>query len=232
MARLFDRNMFIMLLAIMVGVIIITYFVGDIVNRTRIEELTLGHQEEIVDIQGRNENFTDNFLQGSIKMDSAREKREMGNYHYDLGFLWFTVAIEEKQNITQLELYKTWIIDNCTNAMTTYLTSNTSFGESKPFFEAAKLFTDKQKYLEVLGYYTSFAQVGQNITLLRHQAAWYLKCLAENLSIDLVQNENFTELLELFNDVVAQYDEQLEDYVDYKDQIDGYLFFEEIREVE
>ena len=38
-ARLFDRNMFIMLSAIMVGVVIITFFVADIIKQTEVEDL-------------------------------------------------------------------------------------------------------------------------------------------------------------------------------------------------
>ena len=73
MTREFTRNMFIMLVSIMVGVIIITFFVGDIINRSKIDTLTEQHIIEISDINSRNENFTNYFLQGAVKMDSARE---------------------------------------------------------------------------------------------------------------------------------------------------------------
>ena len=39
MARLFDRNMFIMLLTIMIGALLVTYFFADIVRRTEVESL-------------------------------------------------------------------------------------------------------------------------------------------------------------------------------------------------
>ena len=89
MARLFDRNMFIMLLAIMVGIIIITYFAADIQHQSTLDTIASQHFTEIQDINSMNENFTDNFLQGSVKMDSAREVREVGNYYFDFALFWF-----------------------------------------------------------------------------------------------------------------------------------------------
>ena len=47
MAREFTKNMFVMLVAIMVGVFIITYFVADIINRSKIETLTTEHVAKI-----------------------------------------------------------------------------------------------------------------------------------------------------------------------------------------
>ena len=58
MAREFNRNMFIMLLAIMIGIIIITFFAADIIKRSEIETLQSEHTVEIKGIQSRNENFT------------------------------------------------------------------------------------------------------------------------------------------------------------------------------
>ena len=62
MARELDRNMFIMLLSIMIAAIIITYFAADIVRRSEIEKLTT----EIETIEERNINFTDRFLKSSV----------------------------------------------------------------------------------------------------------------------------------------------------------------------
>jgi len=87
-ARVFDRNMLIMLVAIMVGAVVITYFVADIVSKSKIDTLTIEHIVEIQDVQSKNENFTDNFLQGSIMMDSAREVREVANLNFDFALFW------------------------------------------------------------------------------------------------------------------------------------------------
>ena len=223
MGREFDRNTFIMLLAIMVGVFIITYFVADIINRSKIEIITTEHITEIRDINSVNENFTDNFLQGSVKMDSAREVREIGNYHFGFALFWYSTALKNTTNSSIQSC-----IGNCTSAMIRYLASHQSFGESKPYFEEAKTYTEKDKYIEVLGYYIRFAQSGQNITLLRYNASNYLRQAAENLSLGNM--ENVTMLMELFNETEELYEEGLGEYEEIQDQIDGYLFFNEIRE--
>ena len=221
--REFDKNMFIMMISIMIGVVIITYFVADIINRTTIENIEIQHITQIQDIHSVNENFTDNFLQGSIKMDSARETREEGNYHFDFALFWYYTAV---RNTTNTSIQS--CIGNCTNAMIKYLTSYERFDESKPYFETATYFTNKTKYLEVLNYYVQFAQAGMNITLLRYNSSYYLLRAAENLSIG--DMENVTILMELFNMTEELYQEGLEGFEDLQDQIDGYLFFNEIRE--
>jgi len=223
MVREFTRNMFIMLVAIMVGVIIITYFVADIINRSKIETLTIEHVEEIQDLNSRNENFTNYYLQGSISMASSREVREVGNYHFDFALFWFNNALV---NISMSLIYR--CIDNCTFAMGNYISSYGKFGESKPYFENALGYTDKNKYREALGYYINFSIAGQYITLLRYNASDYLRRAAENLSLGNMENvsllmENFTLTEELYMD-------GLQEYNDLKNQIDDYLFFDPIRE--
>ena len=221
--REFDKNMFIMMISVMVGVVIITYFVADIINRTTIENIEIQHITEIQDIHSVNENFTDNFLQGSIKMDSAREIREEGNYHFDFALFWYYTAV---RNTTNASIQS--CISNCTNAMIKYLTSYGRFDESKPYFETASLYTVKIKYLEVLSYYVRFAQAGMNITLLRYNSSDYLRRAAENLSLGNL--ENVTLLMDLFNITEELYMDGFEEFEDLQDQIDGYLFFNEIRE--
>jgi len=220
MAREFDRNMFIMLLAIMVGAIIITYFVADLVNQSKVEmattQLTEEHIAEIGDIYSINENFTDNFLQGSVMMDSAREIREVGNYYFDLAArIWYPQEEYEK------------VMDNCTDAMSKYLISNQKFAESRPYFLAAKTFTDNPSYEGVLDYYVEFSYLGENITLLRYETAKYLLHAAENLSLGHIENATF--LLENFSILDSYYEETLQEYNELKDLIDRYLFFEEDR---
>lgn len=223
MAREFTRNMFIMLVSILIGIIIITYFVADIVNRSKIETLNLEHTAQIEDINSINENFTNFYLQGTIKMDAAREVREVGNYYFDFALFWFNNALVNRTTILLNRC-----IDNCTQAMITYLASYQKFNESKPYFETAKTYTKNARYIEVLGYYVGFAQAGRNITLLRYNASYFLKQAAENLSFgDL---GNFSVLLENFNQTEALYGDQVGGYNDYKDQIDQFLFFDSIRE--
>lgn len=224
MAREFTRNMFIMLVSIMVGVVIITFFIGDIINQSRIDTITLQHVTEITDIKSRNENFTNFYLQGAVKLDSAREVREVANYYFDFALFWFNTALaNQSANLTTL------CIDNCTNAMEKYLAANENFIKSKPYFINARNYTNNSRYLEILGYYIGFAGAGRNITSLRYNASYYLKCAAENLSfgnMELVEMlmDNFT-LIEL------EYQEAVQKYQEYRYQIDGYIFFSTIREI-
>lgn len=212
-----------MMVAVMLGIVIITYFMADLVNQSKMDTLTEEHVIEIEDINRRNENFTDYFLQGSVTIDSAREIREVGNYYFDFALFWYNSAIV---NISNTSINK--CIENCDNAMNEYANSNKKFELSKPFFEDAKTYTDR--YETILGYYVGFAKAGQNITDLRYNASNYLKKVAENLSLG--QMDNVSMLMDLFNETTGLYDEAFEDYESRKDQIDGYWFFSEDREAE
>ena len=223
MARLFDKNIFIMMVSVMIGIIIITYFVADIVNRSKIDDLNVEHGIEIGDINSRNENFTDHFLQASLTMDSGREVREVGNYYFDFALFWYNTALS---NSTNTSINK--CIENCENAMSEYRVSQQKFESSKPFFEDAKQFTDR--YEDILNHYISFAQSGVNITTLRYNASNYLRQIAENLTLNNMVN--ISMLLELYNETTGLYNDALKDYEDWKDDIDGYVFFSEDREAE
>ena len=223
MTREFTKSMFVMLVAIMIGVFIITYFAADIINRSKIETLNIENDVKIQDLNSRNENFTNYYLQGSISMDSAREVREVGNYHFDFALFWFNNALI---NISAPLIQR--CIDNCTSAMGDYISSYGKFGESKPYFENALGYTDKNRYREALGYYINFSIAGQKITLLRYNASDYLRRAAENLSFGNM--ENVTLLMENFTLTEDLYMGGLQEYNDLKNQIDTYLFFDPIRE--
>jgi hypothetical protein len=157
-------------------------------------------------------------------MDSAREVREVANYHFDFALFWFNNALaNQSKNLTKQ------CIDNCTNAMQKYLGSYENFGKSKPYFETAKNFTNNSRYLEVLGYYIGFAGAGQNITMLRYNASDFLRRAAENLSFGNM--ENVTLLMENFTIIEQAYQGAQQEYQEYRYQIDGYIFFSTIREI-
>ena len=234
MVRVFTKNMFVMLVAIMVGAIIITYFAADIIRRTQIAEIETEHIIEIEDIYSRTQNFTDYFLQGSIKMDAARETREEANLYFDFALFWYNNGLKN----ANVWFNYVWVngtnqtiqhcIGNCTVAMDGYLSAYQRFDESKPLFETAATYTNRSKYLEVLGYYVNFAQLGKDITMLRYNSTKYLKQAAENISIGNIENatllfENFSMIEEVYEGMLGEYEEQ-------QGQIDEYLFFDEIRE--
>lgn len=234
MTRVFDRNMFVMLTAIMIGVIIVTFFAADIIRRSEIETLTSEHNIEIKDINSKNENFTNNFLQGSVTIDSAREVREIANFDFVMALFWYNNALVNanvwynNQWINGTKNCTNECILNCTTAMQQYLNSFGNFDDSIPYFSSATTFTDNERYITALGYYVSFANMGKNITLLRYNASNYLKQAAENLSLGNLVNatllmENFTLLEEFLKELLGEYE-------DLKLIIDNFLFFDEIRE--
>lgn len=227
MTQLFTKNMFIMLFSIMVGAIIITYFVADVVHRSDIETLTTEHTTEIETIEGRNINFTDRFLSSSVLLDKSREDRAFGNYHFDLAFLWFRSILVEK-NESQFNLYKERIIDNCTDAMENYFISHQNFHEANEYFNDTKSYTTYPKYLEILNLYVNLTNSGARLTMLRYNASYYLRCMAENLSFE--RDTNISVLYELFNETMVFYFEEFEIYEGIQDSIDGYKFYEELRQ--
>ena len=234
MARVFDRNMLIMLVAIMVGAVVITYFVADIVGKSKIDTLTIEHIVEIQGVQSKNENFTDNFLQGSIMMDSAREVREVANLNFDFALFWFNNALvnvsvwfnNEWVNMTENLIER--CVENCSDAMIKYLASHNKFGESKPYFIESKNFTERERYIEVLGYYVNFSQLGQTISILRYNASKFLKLAAENLTIG--ETVNVTFFMQNYSIMEELYLIGLGEYEELKEQIDEYTFFDKIRE--
>jgi len=233
MGKEFTRNMFVMLLSIMIGVIIITYFIGDIINRSKIDTLNAEHEEEIVTLKGQNENFTSHFLKSSGVLDQAREDRAFGNYHFDLGLLWYQSALSQK-NITLLDLYKIRAIDNCTNAFPNYINSYYNFLESKDYFNETKAFITYTKYLNLLDLYINLTDAGSRLTMLRYDATKYLMYLTENLTFNPETNNvtylmNVTDLMMLFNGAMFGYGEVLEEFEEYQEEIDEYEFFDEIR---
>ena len=232
MVRIFNRNMFIMLFSIMIGVIIITFFVADIANRSKIDTLTTYYEGEISTVKGKSENFTSSFIKSSVVLDQAREDRAYGNYHFDLGFLWYQSVLYEK-NESEFLIYKDRGIDNCTNAMPSYYYSHLNFEEAKIYFNNTKTHTEVDKYLDILDLYIVLTNSGSKLTMLRYNASKYLLYLLENLTYDeekgVIFEENVTGLLDLFQGAMDAYEEELEIYEEIQDDIDEYEFFEEIR---
>ena len=167
MVRVFNRNMFIMLFSVMLGVILITYFLADIVNQSKLESLTTEHISEIETIEEMNIKFTNGFLESSVLLDTAREFRAFGNYHFDLAILFYNSALSEK-NISLIESYINNTIDNCTKAMPKYFNSHLNFKSSSDFFNNTKKHTTYSNYLKLLDLYVNLTESGSRLTLLRY----------------------------------------------------------------
>ena len=223
MARLFDKNMFIILMAIMIGFIIITYFVADIVNQSKIDTLTIAHVSEVEAIEEMNINFTNNFLESSVLLDSAREYRAFGNYHFELASIFFNSALSEK-NISIMELYKNRTIDNCTEAMPKYNISNLNFKAASSFFDNTKKYTEYDGYLRLLDIYVNLTESGAKLTMLRYNASKYLKYLAENITVinGIVALDNVSDLMDLFNETIEMYGGESDIYDIIEEELDEY----------
>ena len=233
MATEFTKSMFIMLLTIMIGAVIITFFVADIVNRSKIETLTTEYKAEISTISSKSENFTSYFLKSSVVLDQARSDLSLGNYHFDLAYLWYNNALSEKNTII-LELYKTRGTDNCTVALPYYIYSHDNYIDAKSYFNDTKSFTNYKLYLEILDLYLSLTDSGSNLSRLKYNATTYLLYLSENLTFDKLNNTvaylvNVTNLLMGFDATMQEYLQELENYNEIQNAIDEYEFFEEAR---
>ena len=112
-----------MLLSIMVGAILVTYFAADITRRSEIESLTSEIETksiEIETIKEMNINFTDHFLKSLGSLDLARENRAEGDLNFDLAArIWYPQSEYKK------------VIDNCTDAMGDYFISHQNFNLSR-----------------------------------------------------------------------------------------------------
>jgi len=236
MARLFDRNMFIMLLSIMIGVIIITFFIADIMARTEVtKDLETKYTEEIADIESKNINFTNSFIQSLGLFDISREYRAQGGYNFDLALIWYSTALS-LTNATELEVYKGRIIGSCKDAILNYTYSYANFLEAKVRFERTISYTTYEQYLNILDLYINLTKSGSRLMGHRINSSKYLMYLAENLTIidgSLGYQGNVSNLTDMFNESLLAYQmelefyEQLEDEIEYEYSIIG---FSEIRE--
>lgn len=214
MAREFNRNLFIMLLSIMVGAILITFFAADIVKQSQFDIERKQYAQEISDVtteknifENRSRNFTDHFFKSLGSLDLSREDRSQANSYFDFAAsIWYPAREYQK------------VIDNCTLAMQSYLDAYDNFLDTKTFFNDTKAYTDEAKYITILDIYIGLSDAGANISLLRYDSCKYLIYIAENLS--LYADANITDLENLFNETEALYFEALGLYNDLIDEIE------------
>ena len=231
MPKEFNKNMFIMLLSIMVGAVIITYFYADIERRSEIdtykEEIkTITSEKEYITSQSKN--FTDNFFKSLGSLDLSREYRSEGNTFFDLA-----------ANINYPQKEYDRVIENCTEAMVQYIISYENFLDTKGYFNDTKAYTkafsgvDAETYIGIINLYIDLSQSGANLCMLRYNASKYLIYIAENLSL-YGESANITELFELYNITKDElYFEELFIYNGIKEEIENEYgkFFNPIREV-
>lgn len=219
LVRLFDRNMFIILLAIMIGVIIITFFVADIVRQTEFDVERKSYIQEIWNVtteknifENKSKNFTDNFFKSLSSLDLSREYRAEANSYFDFAAsIWFP----------QKDYLKT--IENCTSAMESYIFSYENFLNTATFFNITNQYTDEEKYISIINLYIRLSDSGANISMIRYNCSKYLRNLAENLSL-YGEDANISELLVLFNETNELYNQQIDGFNDLIDDIENEFF--------
>ena len=190
----------------------------------KIDEINTEHNSEIKTIEENNINFTSSFLESSVLLDSAREDRAFGNYHFDLGRLFYSSLLNEN-NETVMNQYKNNSLDNCSKAMPYYLTAHENFLISNDFFDKTKSFTSYDNYLKLLSMYVNLTDVGAQVTMLRYNASLYLKRIVENITY--VNGSSYlgnasSDLLDLFNFTMESYGLLAGEYEDIQDEIDEY----------
>lgn len=212
----FSKSMLVMLVSIMVGAVIITYFAADLIKQSRIENLE-GRiaskdeqiqikENEIIEEKNRSIKFTNGFLLSSGELDRAREDRSQGNYHFELGRLFYSISLSE-DNESKFGSYKNSTLNNCTLAMPNYVYSYSNFMNAAAWFNKTKNYTEHPPLLNLLDKYINLTFSGVRLSVLLYNASKYLKMLAQNLTFDngtVTFEEDVTELLELYNETLDE----------------------------
>jgi len=233
MSREFNRNMFIMLVSVMIGIIIVTFFVADIMKNIEWEEKEQQHQTQMDTLESKNTNFTTRLLSSLSYLDKARELRASGNYHFDLACVWYTSAINEDENQT-FNTYKNSTIENCYLAIENYSIGYDNFGVAKNMFSNTLKFSDTFSNLVEL--YVNITNSAARLCLLRNNASMYIIYLAENLTFRDGGTEfmnNMSNITDLLNNTLLKYLNELKNYNELEDLIEkeyNIVGFSEIRE--
>ncbi len=233
MPREFNRNMFIMLVSVMIGIIIVTFFVADIMKNIEWEEKEQQHQTQMDTLESKNTNFTTRLLSSLSHLDKARELRASGNYHFDLAYVWYTSAINEDENQT-FNTYKNSTIENCYLAIENYSIGYDNFGVAKNMFSNTLNFSDTFSNLVEL--YVNITNSAARLCLLRNNASMYIIYLAENLTFRDGGAEfmnNMSNITDLLNNTLIKYLNELKNYNELEDLIEkeyNIVGFSEIRE--
>lgn len=212
-----------MLVSIMVGVIIITFFAADIMRRSEIEGLkedveTIKTEKQLIEEMSKN--FTDHFFKSIGSLDLSREYRADGNTYFDFAAsMWYPQENYEK------------VMENCTLSMEKHLLAYENFLNTRTFFNQTKAFTSEEKYLAIINLYMDLSQSGAKMSMLRYNASNYLYSIAENKSL-YGNDVNVSELFDLFNETSQKYAQELGVYNEILDEIESEYgkFFNPIRE--
>jgi len=231
MAREFDRNMFIMLLSIMIGVILITYFIADIMRQSQIESLEEKHTEEIETIEKKNINFTGHLLDSLISLNLAKDFRMGGEINYQTAYTFYNIILSET-NESRFNSYKTYILEYCDEAMSDLWNSYLNFNDSVGKFNDSRQYTTYDVYIGLIDLNIEFAESGARLARLRYNSSSYLINLTNLLTFEENKvnfSQNVSILLEQFNETLGLYDIEWGIYMDLREQIDLYELYKPLR---
>ena len=228
MARVFDRNMFIMLFSIMIGIVIITFFVADIMRKSQIDEIEERHIKEIKTIEKKNINFTSKFLDSLTSLNLAKKYRMEGEIDYQLGNAFYKNILSET-NKTRFDNYKGYITSNCSSAMDNFLNSYMNFNDSIGNFNQSKNYTEYSVYLNLGDLYINYSKSGARLTQLRFDISKYLLYMGENLTFingTVGFSQNISNLTALLDGALEEYMLEEELYLGLEDLIELYELYE------
>ena len=197
-----------MMLAFMIALVIITVFVADIMNRSKIEKITYQYETEISYISSQSKKFVDNYTAALAHVDLARESNNDAKYYFDLAIYLYEFSLYQK------------VIDNCTGAMYYYNISHQEFDISKTLFEQTIEYTPEY-YMSLIGYYIDYVQSGLNLTTHGYEMCEYLKFASENYS----QGNNGTgnSQIELMNQMLNMYNNEMITFDNYLTKIKNFI---------
>ena len=228
MARVFDRNMFIMLFSIMIGIVIITFFVADIMRKSQIDEIEERHIKEIKTIEKKNINFTSKFLDSLTSLNLAKKYRMEGEIDYQLGNAFYKNILSET-NKTRFDNFKGYITSNCSGAMDNFLNSYMNFNDSIGNFNQSKNYTEYSVYLNLGDLYINYSKSGARLTQLRFDISKYLLYMGENLTFingTVGFSQNISNLTALLDGALEEYMLEEELYLGLEDLIELYELYE------
>ena len=228
MKNVFDKNMFIMLLAIMIGAIIITYFFADIMRRSQIGKIEEKYTKEIESIEERNINFTSNFLDSLSSLTRAKNYRLDGEIKFQVSYAFYDNILSES-NKTRFDYYKSYIIGNSSDAMYDFSISYLNFNDSITNFNHSKSYTEHGPYIELTDLYINYSKSGARLSLLRYNISKYLLWISENLTFvngTVGFLGNMSGLIDKLNDNLEQYILEEKIFLDLEEEIELYELYD------
>ncbi len=152
--------------------------------------------DEITKLTVEGENFTYHLLRSMSLLDISSEIRGNGDLHFDYAArIWYPQHDYQR------------IIDNCSQAITYYQNARENFDLAQDYFLETKEHTSIISYLNILDLYVDLSKSGHSLSRLRYNASETLKDIAQDLLNESL-SENTSELLDLFNMTLLDFDVQ------------------------